>query len=76
MVGWVEFVEAGVTCRVILDAETGWSSESAAGIAEVLNRDCLPGGDPADDAWGHEALIKVALRLGGIAWLGPGRSLG
>ena len=42
-------------------------------IAAALNLDCPPAGDPGEDAWGHDALIKAARRLHGFAWLSPGR---
>jgi hypothetical protein len=73
VIGWVEFVEAGVTLWAILDHVGRWNCEAALHIAESLNRDCPPAGDPADDAWGHDALIKAAQRLHGIAWLSSGR---
>src|SRR5262249_37757444 len=73
VVGWMEFCEAGATLSAILDAEGGWSCEAAPHIAELLGRECPPVGDPSDDAWGHDALIKAARRLHGIAWLSPGR---
>ena len=73
MTGWVEFVEGGVTLFAILDDVGRWNCEAAPHIAAALNRDCTPAGDPGDDAWGHDALIKAALRLHGFAWLSSGR---
>lgn len=71
--GWVEFLEGGMTIQAILDDLGRWSCEAAPHVAEMLNRDCRPVGDPADDAWGHDALIKAAQQLRGNAWLGVGR---
>jgi hypothetical protein len=72
-IGWVEFVEGGVTLFAILDDVGRWNCEAAPHIAAALNRDCPPTGDPGDEAWGHDALIKAAQRFHGIAWLSSGR---
>jgi len=73
MIGWVEFIHGGVTVQAILDVSGRWTSDAVPAIADLLNRDCPPVGDPADDAWGQGALVRAAQRLHGIAWLGPGR---
>jgi hypothetical protein len=73
MIGWVELIHGGVTVQAILDDGGQWTCEAAPPVADMLNRDCAPVGDPADEAWGHSALIKAAQRIHGIAWLGPGR---
>jgi len=73
MIGWVEFIDGGVTVQAILDDAGRWTCDAVPTVADELNRECPPVGDPADDAWGHSALIKAAQRLHGIAWLGPGR---
>ena len=75
MIGWVEFDDGGMTRQAILDDDGQWTCDGAPQVAAMLNRDCSPAGDPADDGWGHVALIKAAQRLHGIAWLGPGRPL-
>jgi len=73
MIGWVEFINGGVTVQAILDASGKWTWDAVPPVFDLLNRACPPVGEPADDAWGHSALIKAAQRIGGIAWLGPGR---
>ena len=73
MIGWVEFTEGGVTVQAILGDDGRWTSAGAPQVAELLNRECPPVGEPAEDAWGHAALIKAAQRLHGLAWLGPWR---
>ncbi len=75
MIGWVEFDDGGVTRQAILEDDGQWTCHGAPQVAAMLNRDCSPAGDPADDGWGYVALIKAAQRLHGIAWLGPGRPL-
>ena len=62
----------GDSCA-ILDDVGRWSYDAAPEIAESLDRDCAPTGDPGEDAWGHDVLIKAAQRFQGIAWLGPER---
>lgn len=69
MIGWVEFIEAGATQKAVLDRAGHWHCEEAPHIADLLNRDCQPAGDPADHEWGYYALIKAAERLNGTAWL-------
>jgi len=73
MIGWVEFLRGGRTVQAILDEGGRWTCEAVPSVAELLNRECPPVGDPAEDSWGHSALIKAAQRIDGIAWLGPGR---
>jgi hypothetical protein len=73
MIGWVEFIDGGVTVEAILEDGGQWICAAVPGVADLLNRECAPAGDPADDAWGQAALIKAAQRMSGIAWLGPGR---
>lgn len=73
MIGWVEFSEGEVALQAILGDDGRWTCEAAPQVAEVLNRECAPVGDPAGDTWGYEALIQAAQRLHGLAWLGPAR---
>jgi hypothetical protein len=74
VIGWVEFVEAGVVLKAVLDDMGRWNCEAAPHIAELLDRGHPPSGDQADDDWGLDALIEAALKLNGIAWLNPGRA--
>jgi len=73
MIGWVEFIHGGVTVQAILNDGGQWTCDAVPAVADLLNRDCPPVGDPAADALGHSALIKAAQLIHGIAWLGPGR---
>jgi hypothetical protein len=72
MIGSVEFTEGTVRVHATLGNDGRWTCDGAPQVAELLDRECQPVGDPDEDAWGHDTLIKAALRLQGLAWLGPG----
>jgi hypothetical protein len=71
--GWVEFMDRGFTLRAILHTDGLWTCEAAPAVAELLNCDYSPAGEPSDDSWGRKELIDAARRFNGLAYLGPGR---
>jgi hypothetical protein len=73
LIGWVEFLEGGVTQSAILYDDGQWTCAGAPHVAAFLNHDRPPVGDPADESWGNAALIEAARRLNGFAWLSMGR---
>jgi hypothetical protein len=74
VIGRVEFTEGGMTREAILDDNGRWICEAVPQVAEELNKECAPTGDPSEECWGYAAMIKAAQRLKGFAWLGPART--
>ena len=75
MIGWVGFLEGGVTRSAVLYDDGQWSCTDAPHVATFLNYDRPPTGDSSDDNWGNAVLIAAARRLNGFAWLSMGRPL-
>jgi hypothetical protein len=68
MIGQVEFTEAGRIFQATLGDDGRWICDGSPQVAELLNRDCAPVGDPTEEIWGYAALIKAARRFHGLAW--------
>jgi hypothetical protein len=68
MIGWVEFTEGGATREAILGSDGLWTCDGAPHVAELLNRECSPGDDSAEDSRGYVTLIEAAQRLHRLAW--------
>ncbi len=75
VIGAVEFVEKERAFHAVLSEDGKWTCDGAADVADMLNHDLLPKGDPTHPNWGHEVVIEAARRLHGFAWLGRGRPM-